>query len=68
MVRTTNNKPSVIANYYINSALHLKGFITECIETKALNELTHNPHTVINKADKGNTIVIEDRTEYIKTQ
>ena len=25
-VGTTNNKPSVIANYYINSVLHLKGF------------------------------------------
>ena len=33
---------------------------------KSTKELTHNPHIVINIADKGNTIVIEDRREYIK--
>ena len=25
-----------------------------------------NPHIVINKADKGSTIVVEDRVDYIK--
>ena len=33
---------------------------------EALNELIHNPHLVINKADKGNTVVVENRQEYIK--
>ena len=32
-------------------------------ERKALNEL-NNPN-IINKADKGNTVVVEDRTQYI---
>ena len=36
-------------------------------ERKALNELTQNPYNiVINRADKVNTIVIENRTEYIQ--
>ena len=33
---------------------------------KELNELINNPHIIINKADKGNTVVVEDRSEYIK--
>ena len=35
-------------------------------ERKALNELIHNPHLVINKADKGNTVVVKNRQDYIK--
>ena len=35
-------------------------------ERKALNDLINNPHIIINKADKGNTVVVEDRSEYIK--
>ena len=34
-------------------------------ERLALRELTQNPHIIINKADKGSTIVVEDRDEYI---
>ena len=34
-------------------------------ERKALNELIHNPHLVINKADEGTTVV-ETRQQYIK--
>ena len=34
-------------------------------ERFALRELINNPHIVINKADKGSTIVVEDRDEYI---
>ena len=34
-------------------------------ERLALRELINNPHIVINKADKGSTIVVEDRDEYI---
>ena len=34
-------------------------------ERKALNELTTNPTIIINKADKGSTIVVQDRDEYI---
>ena len=30
-----------------------------------LRDLINNPHIVINKADKGSTIVVEDRDEYI---
>ena len=37
-------------------------------ERIALRELILNPHVVINKADKGSTIVVEDREEYIKMQ
>ena len=35
-------------------------------ERLALKELIQNPHLVINKADKGSTVVVEDRTDYIK--
>ena len=35
------------------------------MERKALNELINNPTLVINKADKGSTIVIQDRSDYI---
>lgn len=34
-------------------------------ERIALRELIQNKHIVINKADKGSTIVVEDRDEYI---
>ena len=34
-------------------------------ERIALKDLIKNPHIVINKADKGSTIVVEDRSEYI---
>ena len=34
-------------------------------ERKALNELINNPTLIINKADKGSTIVVQDRSEYI---
>ena len=34
-------------------------------ERLALKELIQNPHIIINKADKGSTIVVEDRDEYI---
>ena len=34
-------------------------------ERLALRELINNPRIVINKADKGSTIVVEDRDEYI---
>ena len=34
-------------------------------ERLALRELINNPSIVINKADKGSTIVVEDRDEYI---
>ena len=34
-------------------------------ERLALRELIDNPRIVINKADKGSTIVVEDRDEYI---
>ena len=34
-------------------------------ERIALRDLIKNPHIVINKADKGSTIVVEDRDEYI---
>ena len=34
-------------------------------ERLALRELINNPRMVINKADKGSTIVVEDRDEYI---
>ena len=34
-------------------------------ERIALRDLIKNPHIVINKADKGSTIVVEDRSEYI---
>ena len=37
-------------------------------ERLALRDLINNPHIVINKADKGSTIVVEDRDEYIKMQ
>ena len=35
-------------------------------ERIALKELMTNPHIIINKADKGSTIVVEDRQEYIR--
>ena len=35
-------------------------------ERIALRELITNPHIIINKADKGSTIVVEDRQEYIR--
>ena len=35
-------------------------------ERIALRELLLNPHVIINKADKGSTIVVEDREEYIR--
>ena len=34
-------------------------------ERQALNQLTNNPMLIINKADKGSTIVVQDRSEYI---
>ena len=34
-------------------------------ERQALNQLVNNPMLVINKADKGSTIVVQDRSEYI---
>ena len=34
-------------------------------ERLALKELINNPCIVINKANKGSTIVVEDRDEYI---
>ena len=34
-------------------------------ERQALNQLTNNPMLMINKADKGSTIVVQDRSEYI---
>ena len=34
-------------------------------EREALNQLTNNPMLIINKADKGSTIVVQDRSEYI---
>ena len=34
-------------------------------ERQALNQLTNNPTLIINKADKGSTIVVQDRSEYI---
>ena len=35
-------------------------------ERIAHRELITNPHIIINKADKGSTIVVEDREEYIR--
>ena len=35
-------------------------------ERQALTQLIQNQHLIINKADKGSTIVVEDRDEYIK--
>ena len=35
-------------------------------ERIALRELILDPHIVINKADKGSTIVVEDRDKYIR--
>ena len=35
-------------------------------ERKALRELKCNTDLVINKADKGSTIVVQKRTDYIK--
>ena len=32
---------------------------------KALNELINNPTLIINKANKGSTIVVQDRRDYI---
>ena len=37
-------------------------------ERIALRELIQNRHLVINKADKGSTIVVEDREDYIKNK
>ena len=34
-------------------------------ERQALNQLINNPMLIINKADKGSTIVVQDRSEYI---
>ena len=34
-------------------------------ERKALNELINNPTLIINKADKGSTVVVQDRCDYI---
>ena len=34
-------------------------------ERKALNELTNDPTLIINKADKGSTVVVQDRNDYI---
>ena len=34
-------------------------------ERKALNELINNPTLIINKVDKGSTIVVQDRSDYI---
>ena len=34
-------------------------------ERKALNELINNPTLIINKADKGSTVVVQDRSDYI---
>ena len=34
-------------------------------ERQALNQLTNNPTLIINKADNGSTIVVQDRSEYI---
>ena len=34
-------------------------------ERLALNELIHNDTIVISKADKGSTVVVEDRKDYI---
>ena len=34
-------------------------------ERLALRDLINNPHLVINKADKGSTMVVEDRDECI---
>ena len=34
-------------------------------ERQALNQLIYNPMLIINKADKGSTIVVQDRSEYI---
>ena len=36
-------------------------------ERFALRELINNPHIVINKADKGSTIFVEDGNEYISS-
>ena len=36
-------------------------------ERKALRELKHDKDLVINKADKGSTIVVQNRTDYIST-
>ena len=35
-------------------------------ERLALRELIHNHNLIINKAEKGSTIVVEDRDEYIR--
>lgn len=35
-------------------------------ERIALRELIQNPNLVINKADKGSTIVVEDREDYVR--
>ena len=35
-------------------------------QRRALKELTTNKNIVINKADKGSTIVIEDKEDYIQ--
>ena len=34
-------------------------------ERKALNDLINNPTLIINKADKGSTVVVQDRSDYI---
>ena len=34
-------------------------------EREALKQLTDNPTLIINKADKGSTIVVQDRSDYI---
>ena len=36
------------------------------MERTALNELKNNPNVIINKADKGNTVVVQDRSTYIQ--
>ena len=35
-------------------------------ERFALRDLINNPQIIINKVDKGSTIVVEDRDEYIR--
>ncbi len=34
-------------------------------ERKPLNELNNNPNIIINKVDKGNSVVVEDRSTYL---
>ena len=36
------------------------------MERTAINELKNNPNIIINKADKGTTVVVEDRSTYIQ--